>query len=189
MTNIITWHAPSNSGAFQKAAEIGIFSDMITVKPTFSFKFTSMEYVEQANLYTIDGIEMSDEQKAECLAYINAVTIPMEWYRNVKKSHFTGAYQNAINTMTGGVDSAEMASWTKQESEARAWNTDNNTPTPLIDALLAGRNANETKQELVDKILSKADQYAAAYAYVLGQYQMKLKSLEACTTTEEVLAL
>lgn len=190
MVNILTWFAPSNNGAFQKTAELGIFSDMLTVKPTFSFEFTSMEYIEQANRYMIDGIPMTEEQKAECLAVINAHQVGIEWYKQVKLGQFSGAYQSAITAMAWNTDSAEMASWTKQESEARAWVADNNTLTPLIDNLLIGRSiAGETKESLVNTIIAKADGYAHGYALVLGMYHAKQKQLEACTTVEEILAL
>lgn len=190
MINILTWHAPSNNGAFQKSAELGIFSDMLTVKPTFSFAFTSMNYVEQSNTFDIDGNPMTAAQKAEVLAKINATVAPLEWYRNVKQGQFSGAYQAAIKAMAGNTDSAEMASWTKQEAEARAWVADNNTVTPLIDNLLIGRSiVGETKESLVNTIIAKADGYAQGYALVLGMYHAKQKQLEACTTVAEILAL
>lgn len=189
MTNIITWHAPSNNGAFQKNTELGIFSDMLIVKPTFSFEFTSMEYVEQANRYMIDGISMTDEQKAECLAVINAHQVGITWYKQVKLGQFSGAYQAAIRAIVGNTDSAEMASWTKQESEARAWVADNTAVTPIIDNLIIGRAMGEIKADLVAKIIAKADGYAVAYSQVLGMYHAKQKALEACTTVEQVLGV
>lgn len=190
MTNILTWYAPSNNGAFQKTAELGIFSDSLNVKPTFSFEFTSMNYIEQNNTFDIDGIPMTEEQKTEVLEKINATEVPIEWYRNVKQGQFSGAYQAAIRAMAGNTDPAEMASWTKQEAEARAWVADNNAVTPIIDNLLIGRSINgETKASLVNTIIAKADGYAHGYALVLGMYHAKQKQLEACTTVAEILAL
>jgi hypothetical protein len=189
MTNIITWHAPSNNGAFQKTTELGIFSDMLTVKPTFSFEFTNMNYIEQNGTFNVDGQPMSDEQKAEVLGVINAKVVGIEWYKQVKFGQFSGAYQAALRAMVGATDSAEMASWTKQETEARAWTADNGAVTPIIDNLLIGRAMAETKAELVGKIIAKADGYTVAYAQVLGMYHAKQKALELCTTVEAVVAL
>jgi hypothetical protein len=190
MTNILTWYAPSNNGAFQKTSELGIYSDMLAVKPTFSFSFTNMNYIEQNGTFDIDGVPMTDAQKSEVLGAINSISAPLEWYRNVKQEQYSGAYQAAIKAMAGNTDSAEMASWTKQETEARAWTADNNTLTPLIDNLLIGRNiAGETKAALVATIIAKADGYAQGYALVLGMYHAKQKQLEACTTVEQILAL
>lgn len=98
-------------------------------------------------------------------------------------------HKNAINGITGGVDSAEMASWTKQESEARAWVTDNNASTPIIDNLIIGRNMGENKADLVSKIIAKADAYAVAYAQLLGAYHAKQKAIEVATTVAEVEAV
>lgn len=187
--NILTWHAPSQNGAFQKSTELGTFSDTLTTKPTFSFEFTSMEYVEQANRYMIDGVPMTEEQKAECLAVINAHQVGIAWYKQVKLLQFGGAYHAAINAMVGNTDSFEAASWTKQETEARAWTVDNNAITPIIDNLIIGRAMGESKADLVAKIITKSDGYAVAYAQVLGQYHAKQKALEACTTVEAVIAL
>ena len=74
--NIMTWHQPSNNGAFQKNTEYGIFSDLLTVKPTFSFEYTSFNYIEQTNQFNIDGVDMTSEQKTEVLMAINNFVIP-----------------------------------------------------------------------------------------------------------------
>jgi hypothetical protein len=86
----MTWHAPSQNGAFQKNTELGIYSDLLTVKPTFSFEFTSMNYIEQNNTFDIDGVPMDDAQKAEVLAQIEAVVVPVEWKKNVRKQEPMG---------------------------------------------------------------------------------------------------
>lgn len=101
----------------------------------------------------------------------------------------TSDYQKAIQAMTGSVDAAEMASWTKQEAEARAWVADNNTVTPIIDNLLIGRAMGESKADLVAKIIAKADAYAVAYAQLLGAYHAKQKAIEVATTVAEVEAI
>lgn len=83
-------------------------------------------------------------------------------------------------------DGLEIASWDKQESEARAWMMDNATSTPLIDALLVGRNLGESKEEFVNKIITKADAYKAFYGQILGKLHAKQKELEASKTIEEL---
>lgn len=109
--------------------------------------------------------------------------------KSKKLSIFSTQYESAVKAMIGDTDTSEMASWTKQESEARAWIADNTALTPVIDNLLIGRNMGETKAQLVAKIIAKADGYAVAYSQVLGQYHAKQKSIEACATVEEVNAL
>lgn len=88
--------------------------------------------------------------------------------------------EQAAKAFTVNVPESEVASWARQEREARSWIADPATPTPLIDTLLLGRQqADETKADLVNKIIAKADQFATAYGSILGQYHRTLKSIEA----------
>ena len=153
--NILTWYTPSNNGAFQKLTEFGYFSDMLTVKPTFSFEFTSMSYNEQNNDFSIDGVPMSEEQKLEVLNVIVAMQVPFAFYKAVKTQEIDGKYNQELKALTTA-NSFEAVSWAKQEAQARAWIVDNATATPIIDALLIARNMNETKEELINKIIAKA---------------------------------
>ena len=186
--NILTWHAPSNNGAFQKLTEFGYFSDMLTTKPTFSFEFTSMSYNEQNGDFSIDGATMSDEQKLEVLGEINAFNVPFEWVVNLKDMQLRQAYTQAIRTVVKE-DGLEIASWDKQESEARAWTMDSTTSTPLIDALLVGRNLGESKEEFINKIITKADAYKVFYGQILGKLHAKQKELEVSKTIEAIKAI
>lgn len=115
--------------------------------------------------------------------------INIEKVKEPKLAEIKAQYESAVKAMIGDTDRSEMASWTKQESEARAWINDNAASTPVIDNLLIGRNMGETKAQLVAKIIAKADAYAVAYAQVLGMYHAKQKALESCVTVEEVVAL
>jgi len=186
--NILTWYAPSNNGAFQKLTEFGYFSDMLTIKPTFSFDFTSMSYNEQNSDFSIDGVAMSDEQKLEVFTAINNVPVPFAFYKAVKTQEINGQYNQTLRALTTA-NSYEAVSWTKQETQARAWIVDNNTVTPIIDALLVSRNMGETKEELITKIIAKADAYETLYGQILGKFHNKEKALENATTLEELKAI
>jgi hypothetical protein len=189
MTNILTWYAPSNNGAFQKMSELGIFSDLLTVKPTFSFAFTSMNYIEQSNIFDIDDIAMTDAQKAEVLAIIEATIIPITWYKQVKQSQVSDAYQSAIQSIAGIVDSVEMISWTKQEAEARSYIADNTISTPFLSMMIISRGLGETVLQFANLIIAKADSYEKAYATILGTYQAKQKAISIATTVAELQAI
>lgn len=90
------------------------------------------------------------------------------------KQQALAEYNTAIEAMIGQVPHTELASWAKQETEAR-----NLTGmTPLIDGLIVSRGLGETKAELAAKIIANADAYAIGYAQVLGAYQAKLKDIE-----------
>lgn len=98
-------------------------------------------------------------------------------------------YEGSVKAMTGGTDPAEMASWMKQEAEARSWIANNAVVTPIIDNLIIGRAMGESKADLVVKIITKADAYTVAYAQVLGAYHAKQKAIEVATTVAEVEAI
>jgi hypothetical protein len=89
----------------------------------------------------------------------------------------TATFDQAIATLTANISMNEKVSFTKQETEARAWNADNLAVTPLIDGLLVSRGLGETKQILVDKIIVSADAYAVAYSQALGEYQTAIRNI------------
>lgn len=93
-------------------------------------------------------------------------------------------FTQEVNSAIGFVGYGEMSSWKLQEDEARAWVVDNNTMTPLIDALLIGRNLGENKEVLVDKIIAKADAYKVFYGGLLGKLHAKQKEIELASSLE-----
>jgi hypothetical protein len=80
------------------------------------------------------------------------------------------AYEAAVYAMTAGYPANEVASWPKQEREARAWLDDNNAATPWIDAAYPVRGI--TKSELVNKIISQADALAPLHGALTGKRQL-----------------
>lgn len=130
------------------------------------------------------GEEFTKEEFENALSNIR-----LELSKTLKLNDIKTDYESSVKNMIGDTDTSEMASWTKQESEARAWITDNMEITPIIDNLIIGRAMEETKAELVAKIIIKADAYAVAYAQVLGQYHAKQKAIEVATTVTEVEAI
>lgn len=191
MNNILTWHPPSSSGAFQRQLPDGrIFSDRITVKPTFSFQFVELEYVEQAAVYTVDKKPMTASQQAEVYNAIQAVQPPLEWFRALKMAEIMEAYHGAVAAISGNsLDVFEIASWGTQEAQARAVLANATAGAPMLDAMRAPRGKGETKEQLAAKIVAAADAYAAAYAPILGRKQAKLDALAAATTQAEIDAV
>lgn len=82
-------------------------------------------------------------------------------------------FTNSVNSLTTSIPKDEIATWTKQENEARAWLIDNNTPTPLIDAICSSRGV--SKEYLVSKIIEKADAYTVAIGTLTGIRQKQEK--------------
>ena len=84
-----------------------------------------------------------------------------------------------MKNMVGNVTLHEIASWRKQEEQARAWLADNTVSTPTVDGLLVTRALGETKAELVAKIIANADAYEMAYAPLLGKFQALSRQIDA----------
>ncbi len=159
-------------------------------------------YDDAIHAYIPNGaIEITDDQWLECInnsgkrKFVNGLLVEYVYVETLKEkkasklNEINAEYeQNVLKIANVGKD--EMATWPKQEAEARAWLADNSSATPVIDNLMIGRSAlGESKAELVAKIIANADAYSVAFPKVLGLYQAKQKALEACTTLEQVLAL
>ena len=72
---------------------------------------------------------------------------------------------------------SEKISWSKQEAEAREYLKDDTAHTPYVDALLASRNKGETKMDLINKIITKADAYSVFHGTLLGKLHTKLQEV------------
>ncbi|MDD3468234.1 MAG: hypothetical protein PHE67_13890, partial [Campylobacterales bacterium] len=103
------------------------------------------------------------------------------------REHYESQRTLYANALAGAT---EQATWAKQEIEARAFVKDSMAETPLIDALLAARNIQgETKTDLCNKIIMKADAYAVAIGESLGIQQSKEKQAESATTLDDLDAI
>jgi len=104
----------------------------------------------------------------------------------IKKSEILQGHKADCSALTVDIAIYETASFTKQETEARKWLADNTEATPFIDSLLTSRNNGETKLELCNKIILKADAYTPAYASLLGKFHRLNKAVDDCTTVAEL---
>lgn len=86
-----------------------------------------------------------------------------------------------LSQITAGYPADEMQSWSKQEAEARAGGG------PLIEALATARGM--ALPELIEKILAKADLFAAASGQIIGTRQRYEDQIKAATMLTEVDAI
>ena len=84
-------------------------------------------------------------------------------------------YEDAVRSLTIDTPDSEISTWTKQESEARAYLLDSNASTPFIDAICLAREVD--KSYLVGKIIEKADAYAIAVGKLTGIRQKQEKEI------------
>lgn len=89
--------------------------------------------------------------------------------------------EKELSALTAQYPKTEIATFDKQESEARAYHLDNASETPLIDAMAAARGIDKT--ELVSRIILKADAFATASGEIIGK-RHKLEDLLDAMTPE-----
>jgi hypothetical protein len=117
------------------------------------------------------------------------IPIALEQAQSTKLSEVTATYNNAIYSLVGTTDQYELASWAKQEEEARAYIASNTALTPLLSGMIVYRGLGETVLDLSNKIIAKADTYQVAYASILGTYQAKQKAINSAVTVAEAQAI
>ena len=111
----------------------------------------------------------------------------LEEVKTAKLSEINAAADRAIATLTATYPDRELATFDKQESEARAYAADATASTPLLSALAQARGI--PLDELVRRVLAKADAFAVASGSIIGQRQALEDRLDVCTTVEEVQSI
>lgn len=107
--------------------------------------------------------------------------------KSAKLSEINAACQRALESLTPTYPERELTTFDKQESEARAYIADAMAPTPLLSALAAARGIELA--DLVQRVIAKADAFAAASGAIIGQRQALEDRLDAAQTLEDVQAI
>lgn len=108
----------------------------------------------------------------------------LEQTKAAKLSEINKAADAAIATLTAAYPDRELATFDKQEAEARAYTADATASTPLLSALAQARGI--PLPDLVGRVLAKADAFAVASGSIIGQRQALEDRLDACATMEDV---
>ena len=134
-----------------------------------------------------DAVFAYAEAHPECVTEEQPYVPPvptLEQTKAAKLSEINKAADAAIATLTATYPDRELATFDKQESEARAYAADPTASTPLLSALAQARGI--PLPDLVGRVLAKADAFAVASGSIIGQRQALEDRLDACTTLEEV---
>lgn len=91
------------------------------------------------------------------------------------------AYAMAVNALTAGYPENEIASWPKQEAEARSWLADNTAPTPWIDSAATARGIPKT--DFVNLVIANADALAPLHGALSGKRQYLRDEIDALGDT------
>ena len=78
----------------------------------------------------------------------------------------------------------EVQSWSVQAAEARAWDVDKSTATPVLDAIAAARGINS--DDLKETVLRKCRAYDELVATVAGRRQAVQAQIEAANSLDEL---
>lgn len=126
----------------------------------------------------------------ECVTEEQPYVPPVPTFEEAKAaklSEINKAADKALNALTTTYPDREISTFDKQEAEARAYMADHTVPTPLLSALAKARGL--SMDELVERVITKADAFAAASGYIIGQRQALKDQLDACKTLEEVQSI
>lgn len=117
-------------------------------------------------------------------------TPPIPTFEEAKADKLIEINMAADKTMAALISTypeLEISTFDKQEAEARAYIADPEAPTPLLSALAKARGI--SMDELVKRVIAKADAFAAASGYIIGQRQALEDQLDTCKTLEEVQSI
>ena len=137
-----------------------------------------------------DAVFAYAEARPECVTEEQPYVPPvptLDEAKAAKLSEINAAADRAIATLTATYPDREISTFDKQEAEARAYIADSTALTPLLSALAQARGI--PLDELVRRVLAKADAFAEASGSIIGQRQALEDRLGVCTTVEEVQAI
>lgn len=104
--------------------------------------------------------------------------------RKEKLSEINGNYNSAVSTLVSTYPETELLTFDKQEKEAREYKKDNSSSTPFLKLLAEFRGI--TLDELIDKVIIKADLFQENVAKLTGLRQKYEDELDKCETKEDI---
>lgn len=126
----------------------------------------------------------------ECVTEEQPYVPPVPTFKESKAAKLSEINKAADKIMAALISTypdREISTFDKQEAEARAYMADPEAPTPLLSALAKVRGI--SIDELVKRVIAKADAFAAASGYIIGQRQALEDQLDTCKTLEEVQSI
>ena len=123
--------------------------------------------------------------------YAQPVDLPFEQAKQNKLNSIKSRYEQEMQVVRGDATQSEVASWDKQEQQAReyqAWvdagEVGTEPSTPFVDDLAAARGV--TKDWIVGRIIAKATQASTYTATQTGVRQKLEDEIDDATTTAQV---
>lgn len=136
-----------------------------------------------------DGVWKRNQETGEVAKYSNPAPTTAE-LKTQKLREINARCESEIAAISAGYPVSEVMSWSKQETEARAYLANNAAATPLLDALAAARGI--TKADLADRVIAKADLFAQISGTIIGKRQAledQINALPADATAADIDAI
>lgn len=109
--------------------------------------------------------------------------LPLATLAARKQGEIDAAYSGAMAALLAGYPEAEVATFSKQEGEARAYLANPAAVTPYLDAAATARG--DDKATLAGKIIAKAEALAGAVGAVTGKRQGRRDAIEGALALED----
>lgn len=136
------------------------------------------QYDARGDMMVADGALVPYVAPAPTLAQLRAA----------KLAELSAACSSRMGAIKAGYPQDEISTWDKQESEAREFKrTGGTAPTPLLSALSAARGV--TLADLADRVIAKADAFAAISGSIIGRRQKYEDQVAAATDAAGVAAV
>lgn len=148
------------------------------------------EGAEIVPLYA-DGRPAGEEYLRRTLGHhgnpVGPELLTLDELKAAKLAEINAGCQLMLDRLTANYPAAELLTFDKQETEARALLAAPEAATPLLTPLAAARGM-ETG-ELARKVIAKADAFTAASGHIIGQRQKYEDALNSARSVEAVLAI
>jgi len=146
---------------------------------------TGTQFYIDASLVTTTGLTAAQTYDIATKTIVTNMSVARTTIlKYIQRSMF-----NIYNDNVGILGINEVSSFTTQAAEANAWKADNTSLTPFIDVLLIRRRQNETKEELVNKIIAKSSVYTPVSAGITGDFQYYKKRIEDATDLPSLIVI
>ena len=159
------------------------------LKDNPSYIKTDFNFTEDLNPYEYDGttfnlIDGWEQIKVDRIEAERVANLPtFEEAKQLAIDELHDEYQKHYDDYLSQYPAREIATFTTKQNEAMAWNLDNTTPTPTIDAMV--QDDSTKRAELLYAVLAKVNFLAVQE----GQMVAKRDVIKACTTMEELEAI
>ena len=107
--------------------------------------------------------------------------------KRVRKKQLADVFNKKFIKLKAQVSELESASWGAQLAEAKAFLANKATPTPVLSALVEGRNV--TVEELAQRVVAASAAFDLAVARLLNEQQTVNDQIKACTELSQLWAI